>query len=97
MKFAGGQRVQPDFVFANGGWLQNEKATRQQGSLFFQGRIVPTEVESIRTFCANLMGRKSTVSSKIYDLNSPIFNDLHKMSTTRQTRPKWSEKPHIRR
>ena len=84
MKFDGGQRVQPDFVFANGGWLQNEKATRQQGSLFFQGRIVLKEVSSIRTFCGHLMSLKSTVSSKICDLNSLIFNNLRDTSTSQQ-------------
>src|SRR5262249_23075314 len=35
----------------------NEKATRQQGGLFFQGRIVPTEVDAVKTFWRNLMRR----------------------------------------
>jgi hypothetical protein len=73
--------------------LQNEKATRQLGSLFSQGRIVPTEVLSIRTFCGNLMSLKSTVSSKICDLNTLIFNNLHNMSTSRQTGSKWAKRP----
>src|SRR5208283_4938842 len=58
------------------------------GGLFFQGRIVPTEVLSIRTFCGNLMSLKSTVSSKICDLNSLIFNNLCNTSTSQQTRTK---------
>jgi len=74
-----------------GNYFQNEKATRQLGSLFFQGRIVPTEVSSIETFCGNLMSLKSTVSSKICDLNSLIFNNLHRVSKSQQTGPKWAE------
>src|ERR1700678_295486 len=61
------------------------------GSLFFQGRIVPTEVSSIETFCGNLMSLKSTVSSKICDLNGLIFNNLHCMSKSQQTGPKWAK------
>jgi hypothetical protein len=76
--------------------LQNEKATRQQGSLFSQGRIVPTELLSIRTFCRNLMSLKSIVSSKICDLNTLIFNNLQDVSTSRQTAPKWAEAPAFR-
>jgi hypothetical protein len=37
--------------------IANEKATRQQGGLFFQGRIVPTEVYAVKTFWRNLMSR----------------------------------------
>src|SRR5208282_5477937 len=66
------------------------------GSLFFQGRIVPTEVLSIRTFCRDLMSLKSAVSSKICDLNSPIFNNLQRASTSQQTRSKSVKMPSFR-
>jgi hypothetical protein len=37
------------------------------------------------------MSLKSTVSSKICDLNSLIFNNLQDASTSQQTGPKWVE------
>ncbi len=70
---------------------QTKRPPGNLGGLFFQGRIVLTEVLSIRTFCGNLMSLKSAVSSKICDLNSLIFNNLHDTSTTRQTGPKWTK------
>jgi hypothetical protein len=39
------------------------------------------------------MSLKSTVSSKIFDLNSLIFNNLRDTSTSRQTGSKWDKKP----
>src|ERR1035438_4315465 len=77
--------------------LQTKRPPGNLGGLFFQGRIVPTEVLSIRTFCGNLMSLKSTVSSKICDLNSLIFNNLHDTSTSQQTGSKWGKFPRFRR
>jgi hypothetical protein len=37
------------------------------------------------------MSLKSTVSSKIFDLNSLIFNNLRRVSKSQQTGPKWAE------
>jgi hypothetical protein len=39
------------------------------------------------------MSLKTTVSSKIYDLNGLIFNNLQDTSTSQQTGPKWEKIP----
>jgi hypothetical protein len=59
---------------------QNEKATRQQGGLFFLGRIVPTEAKPSKLSGQNLMGRKSRVSSSFWEINVFIFNELQNQS-----------------
>ena len=46
------------------------------GSLFFQGRIVPTEIKTVKTFWRNLMSLKRGVSRNISEINTFIFNDL---------------------
>ena len=46
------------------------------GSLFFQGRIVPTEIKTVKTFWRNLMSPKRGVSRNISEINAFIFNDL---------------------
>jgi hypothetical protein len=68
-------------------YSQNEKATRQQGDLFLQGRIVPTEAKPSKLSEQNLMGRKSGVSSDFYDLNAFRIIDLKHQSTTGQVVP----------
>jgi hypothetical protein len=59
----------------------NEKAARQRDGLFFQGRIVPTEVKTVKTFWRNLMGGKSGVSRNFWEINIFIFNYLDKRLT----------------
>src|SRR5579863_763474 len=42
-----------------------------------QGRIVPTEaIDSVKTFCRNLMSLKTGVSSDFWEINAFIFNKL---------------------
>ena len=77
--------------------LKRRRPPGNLGGLLLQGRIVLTEVLSIRTFCGNLMSLKSTVSSKIYDLNSLIFNSLRAMSTSRQKASKSTKSSSFRR
>jgi hypothetical protein len=46
------------------------------GSLFFQGRIVLTEIKTVKTFWRNLMSLKRGVSRNISEINTFIFNYL---------------------
>src|SRR5581483_1599275 len=47
-----------------------------------QGRIVPTEaIDSVKTFCRNLMSPKTRVSSDFWEINAFIFNNLQKVLT----------------
>ena len=46
------------------------------GSLFFQGRIVLTEIKTVKTFWRNLMSPKRGVSRNISEINIFRFNDL---------------------
>ena len=48
------------------------------GSLFFQGRIVLTEIKTVKTFWRNLMSLKRGVSRNISEISSFIFNDFTK-------------------
>jgi hypothetical protein len=51
------------------------------GGLFFQGRIVPTEVQKPSELSGkNLMGRGKLVSRNFYILNTFVFNNLSNMS-----------------
>jgi hypothetical protein len=46
------------------------------GSLFFQGRIVLTEIKTVKTFWRNLMSLKRGVSRNISEINTFIVNEL---------------------
>jgi hypothetical protein len=66
-------------------FIANKKAARQRDGLFFQGRIVPTEVQkTIRTFYKNLMGRGKAVSRNFSRISTFIFNNLAKQLTASQ-------------
>ena len=52
------------------------------GRPFLQGRIVPTEaIDSVKTFCRNLMSLKTGVSSDFWEINAFIFNNLRNALT----------------
>jgi len=65
--------------------LLKRKGRPATWAAFSQGRIVPTEVWSIETFCGNLMSLKSGVSRKFCELNIFIFSSLQKSSNCHQT------------
>ncbi len=54
-----------------------------------QGRIVPTEaIDSVKTFCGNLMSLKTRVSSDFWEINHCLFNNLQKVLTGSESDPK---------
>jgi hypothetical protein len=59
------------------------------GRPLLQGRIVPTEaLDSVKTFCGNLMSLKTGVSSDFSEINASVFNDLQKTLTFLRNVPK---------
>jgi hypothetical protein len=59
----------------------NEKAARQLRRPFLQGRIVPTEANSVKTLWRNLMSVKRGVSINFWEINMFVFSSLQKRST----------------
>ena len=67
-----------NFILSDG----KRKGRPATGRPSLQGRIVPTEaLDSVKTFCRNLMSRKTGVSSDFSEINVFIFNDLQNRST----------------
>jgi hypothetical protein len=59
----------------------NKKTARQLRRSFLQGRIVPTEANSVKTLWRNLMSAKRGVSINFYEINIFVFSNLQKRST----------------
>jgi hypothetical protein len=60
---------------------KNEKTALAMSGLFFLGRIVPTEVCTVRTFWRNLMSRVNGVSRDFSRISPFIINHLEKAQT----------------
>ena len=61
-------------------WIepQNEKATRQLGGLFFQGRIVLTEGKVRQNFLAKSYGPKKGGVKRFFNIKCLVFQQLIK-------------------
>jgi len=67
---------------------QNEKAARQLGGLFFQGRIVLTEGKFRQNFLAKSYGSKKSGVKRILNIKCVSFQQLIKIDNNHSNRIK---------